>query len=329
MGFSGKTPTFGDPVHDMDLARAFIREVDPRRIIEFIDLKLIDVWKFSGVIPFSWTENDLWRTVVLTFQFDTLIEAMNAVEDTAVNWEIPSFHARWSDYVLRFQSVVYRSTLVGRLHNRVSPSVDHLNTAYLMKIFLANTGILSIFFENSPSIQTPKYSQSLAGWIRDVGLSTSEWCKRTGSLGQQLQRRVSEPVIAAGTSYWEILPSRLRKDTEAAQLKTTRVIPTASVSTPVPRTRSESTGSTSSQGSRNATPAPGEQPEKPVKPYCPFCRVFGHVKADCPRKDCRGSRNYDPNYVHPTGARAGKRRTSGSSPTSSHGKKPKGKKAPL
>ncbi|KAL0212341.1 hypothetical protein RCL1_005967 [Eukaryota sp. TZLM3-RCL] len=51
--FSGNIPTFGDPVHDMGIARAFIREVDPRGIIEFIDLKLIDVWKFSGVIPFS------------------------------------------------------------------------------------------------------------------------------------------------------------------------------------------------------------------------------------------------------------------------------------
>ncbi|KAL0211667.1 hypothetical protein RCL1_005293 [Eukaryota sp. TZLM3-RCL] len=78
----------GAPKLDLDLPRAYLKGVNPRGILQFIQSGLIEVWKSTGLLnPLQWSEQDVWYLVILHSQHENSSAAEQHLETTVMDWK--------------------------------------------------------------------------------------------------------------------------------------------------------------------------------------------------------------------------------------------------
>ncbi|KAL0211545.1 hypothetical protein RCL1_005171 [Eukaryota sp. TZLM3-RCL] len=189
------------PQLDLDIPRAFLRGVNPRGILQFVHVGLINIWKSSGyLLPTKWTEYSLWYCIVLHSQFEDANAAEQALEATTMNWKLPDPQTRWYDYLNRFEDVLARLPLAGVLLGRPANEV-RTSRSFVKQTFLANLGILKVFMDLYPVIYVEPNGY-ITQFIPVVGREHRLWCTSKTYSQQQSSRTHPE----RSTPMFDTLP---------------------------------------------------------------------------------------------------------------------------
>ncbi|KAL0225180.1 hypothetical protein RCL1_003092 [Eukaryota sp. TZLM3-RCL] len=214
----------GAPKLDLDLPRAYLKGVNPRGILQFIQSGLIEVWKSTGLLdPLRWSEQDVWYLVILHSQYENSSAAEQHLETTLMDWKKSDTSYRWYDYINRFQNVLARSTLAG-VSRGIPASSVRINREFVKQTFLANVGILRIYVDRYPQIHSND-TESIREFIALVGNDHLRWSE-SKSFTQQKSLRLVEPIIPPDSVQWQIFPPRLEKEAREAQLALAKPQPT-------------------------------------------------------------------------------------------------------
>ncbi|KAL0218168.1 hypothetical protein RCL1_009016 [Eukaryota sp. TZLM3-RCL] len=265
----------GAPKLDLDLPRAYLKGVNPRGILQFIQSGLIEVWKSTGLLdPLRWSEQDVWYLVILHSQYENSSAAEQHLETTLMDWKKSDTSYRWYDYINRFQNVLARSTLAG-VSRGIPASSVRINREFVKQTFLANVGILRIYVDRYPQIHSND-PESIREFIALVGNDHLRWSE-SKSFTQQ------SPFDWSNQSFLPTL-----REAREAQLALAKPQPT-----PNPQARPRKGQASPRNPPSTPTPSSSTEKEEPSRQYCRFCHEFGHVKRYCRDPDCRDSIYFD------------------------------------
>ncbi|KAL0228257.1 hypothetical protein RCL1_004400 [Eukaryota sp. TZLM3-RCL] len=270
-----------NPVHDLDIIRAHLRGVNPTGVQDFVDPFIVDTWEHSGLLNPSGRDCDVWRTICLLSQLESRQQAIHALEDIKMDWTIRHPTERWSDYVFRFQRAVYRSTACGQLFN---PNLNQgISLSFYRTTFVANLGILRIYYDLSSAIHSGERDRRLSEFIRLVGAAYFNWT-RAFTYDQQLFNRLTDPNLQPSTSVWDLFPSRLANEAKEAQAR----LRARSHPTPIPPLPSMT--SAHAMPRQRHQPPPAATPPSASGPVCSYCKQPGHAIESCPDPSCNRSK---------------------------------------
>ncbi|KAL0213590.1 hypothetical protein RCL1_007216 [Eukaryota sp. TZLM3-RCL] len=283
--FNGDAPftplSSENPVHDLDIIRAHLRGVNPTGVQDFVDPFIVDTWVHSGLLNPSRRDCDVWRTICLLSQFESRQQAIHALEDIRMDWTIRHPTERWSDYVFRFQRAVYRSTACGQLFN---PNLNQgISLSFYRTTFVANLGILRIYYDLSSAIHSGERDRRLSEFIRLVGAAYFNWT-RAFTYDQQLFNRLTDPNLEPSTSVWDLFTSRLANEAKEAQARL------RARSHPAPIPPLPSSTSAHAMPRQRHQPPPAATPPSASGPVCSYCKQPGHAIESCPDPSCNRSK---------------------------------------
>ncbi|KAL0225520.1 hypothetical protein RCL1_003432 [Eukaryota sp. TZLM3-RCL] len=285
-----------EPLHDLDIIRAHLRGVNPRGVQDFVDPFVIDTWVHSGLLSPSRSDHEVWRTICLLSQYESRQQAIHAMEGVTMDWSIRHPTERWSDYVFRFQRTIYRSTACGILINPSSnPGIP---ISFYRTTFVANLGILRIYYDLTAVTHGSDRDRRLSEFIRLVGAHYFNWC-RSFTYEQQMFNRLTDPSLEPTTSVWDLFPSRLANEAKEAQAR----LRARSLPTPIPPLPSSTSALTTPR--QRHQPPPAATPPSASGPVCSYCKQPGHAIESCPDPSCNRSKlrkSGDP----PSGKRKGR-----------------------
>ncbi|KAL0222564.1 hypothetical protein RCL1_002418 [Eukaryota sp. TZLM3-RCL] len=285
-----------EPLHDLDIIRAHLRGVNPRGVQDFVDPFVIDTWVHSGLLSPSRSDHEVWRTICLLSQYESRQQAIHAMEGVTMDWSIRHPTERWSDYVFRFQRAIYRSTACGILTNPSSnPGIP---ISFYRTTFVANLGILRIYYDLTAVTHGSDRDRRLSEFIRLVGAHYFNWC-RSFTYEQQMFNRLTDPSLEPTTSVWDLFPSRLANEAKEAQAR----LRARSLPTPIPPLPSSTSALTTPR--QRHQPPPAATPPSASGPVCSYCKQPGHAIESCPDPSCNRSKlrkSGDP----PSGKRKGR-----------------------